>query len=267
MRNRMTLLAGATILGVLQPGFPPMLSAQTPTRMGGFVSSGLRPHATGRAPGDDRTAGSVRWYHVSAALGTVAALSLLDDAVQHGSQATRTPGGDAAARAFRRMGQPEVYLPVALGTLAVGLISGDDDITRSGGRIAGSLAVAGLTGNTLKLFVGRNRPTFTTDQYQFKPFSSRASWPSGHAAQAFALASSVSDELHSVPASLGLYTLATLTGWSRINDNRHWLSDVVGGALIGIISTKIVNGSWKVVGVEGPGFLQEDVRVGMSLGF
>lgn len=210
---------------------------------------------------------SVKWYQVTGAIGGVAALSFLDDNAQRGSQATRTPGGDAAARVFRRMGQPEVYVPVALGTIAVGLLAGDDDLTRSGGRIAGSLAVAGLSHSAVKLVVGRNRPTFTTDQYQFKPFSSRASYPSGHTSQAFALASSVSDEIGSPVASLGLYTLASLTGWSRINDNRHWLSDVVSGALIGILSTKFVNGKWRVAGVDPPGFLQDDVRVGFSLGF
>jgi membrane-associated phospholipid phosphatase len=263
----MSVLAPAAILGLSQLWFPSVLDAQGHPHPARFVSAELRPQTVRRATGGDHSPSPVRWYHVSAALGSIAALSLLDDAVQRGTQATRTPGGDAAARAFRRMGQPEVYLPVALGTIAVGLLSGDDDITRSGGRIAGSLAVAGLAGNTLKLFVGRNRPTFTTHQYEFKPFSSQASWPSGHTAQAFSLASSVSDELHSVPASLGLYTLASLTGWSRINDNRHWLSDVVSGALIGIVSTKIVNGSWKVAGVEGPEFLQDDVRLGVSLGF
>jgi membrane-associated phospholipid phosphatase len=245
MRNRIIALWGTLSLALLQGLFPAHLAAQSA----------------------DPQPGSVRWYHVTGALGSVAALSFLDDNVQRGSQASRTPGGDAAARVFRRMGQPEVYLPVALGTIAVGLLAGDDDIARAGGRIAGSLAVAGIAGNTLKLFVGRNRPTFTTHQYELKPFSSRASWPSGHTAQAFALASSVSDEIGSPAASLGLYTLASLTGWSRINDNRHWLSDVVSGALIGIVGTKIVNGSWKVAGVEGPGFLQEDLRVGLSAGF
>jgi membrane-associated phospholipid phosphatase len=245
MRNRTLALRGMVLLALLQGLFPAPATAQ---------SSGAHPS-------------TVRWYHVTGALGSVAALSFLDDNVQRGSQASRTPGGDAAARVFRRMGQPEVYLPVALGTIAVGLISGDDGITRSGGRIAGSLAVAGLAGNTLKLFVGRNRPTFTTHQYEFKPFSSQASWPSGHTAQAFALASSVSDEIDSPIASLGLYTLAGLTGWSRINDNRHWLSDVVSGALIGIVGTKFVNGGWRVAGVDPPGFLQEDVRIGASIGF
>jgi membrane-associated phospholipid phosphatase len=209
----------------------------------------------------------VRWYHLAGATGGIALLSTLDDNVQAWSQAGRNPGRDEVARVVRRMGQPEVYLPVALGTIAAGLIAGDDDVTRAGGRIAGSLAVAGLGHSALKLVVGRLRPTFTTDQYQFKPFSSQASWPSGHTAQAFALASSVGDEIDSDAVSVGLYALASLTGWSRINDNRHWLTDVVTGALIGIVSAKYVNGKWRVAGAKPPEFLQNDMRVGMSIGF
>ena len=53
---------------------------------------------------------------------------------------------------------------------------------------------------------------------------------------AFALAASVSNEVHFWPAQVGLYGAATLTGWSRINDNKHWLSDVLGGAAVGITS-------------------------------
>lgn len=76
---------------------------------------------------------------------------------------------------------------------------------RAGGRIAGSLALAGSLAGLLKVTVGRTRPTFTTDPYKFSPFTKAASWPSGHAVTAFSLASSVSDEVHSLPVSIGLY--------------------------------------------------------------
>lgn len=227
----------------------------------------LIPRAPLAAQSNDSSPLRVRWYDLAATAGGIMLLSTLDDNAQRASQAARNPGRDGVAKVFRRMGQPEVYLPVALGTIAVGLLSGDDDILRSGGRIAGSLAVAGIGHSALKFFVGRNRPTFTTNQYEFKPFSSRASWPSGHTSQAFSLASSVSDEIDFVPASVALYTAASLTGLSRVNDNRHWLSDVVTGALIGIVSTKFVNGRWRVAGAKPPGFLQDDIRVGVSLGF
>lgn len=60
----------------------------------------------------------------------------------------------------------------------------------------------------------------------------RNSHPSGHTSTAFAFASVVSleHENWSIPA----YALATLVGFSRMNDNVHYLHDVVMGATIGI---------------------------------
>ncbi|MDD3235805.1 MAG: phosphatase PAP2 family protein, partial [Candidatus Cloacimonetes bacterium] len=37
-----------------------------------------------------------------------------------------------------------------------------------------------------------------------------------------------------------VYTIATLTSPSRLNDNRHWSSDVFVGAVIGYVSAKLV---------------------------
>ena len=47
--------------------------------------------------------------------------------------------------------------------------------------------------------------------------------------------------------------MGAMTGLSRINDNRHWLSDVGMGALIGITSARLVSGRWRVFGLTPPG--------------
>ena len=79
--------------------------------------------------------------------------------------------------------------------------------------------------------------------------------PSGHATIAFALATSLSDDIHRPWASVGLYGLATGVAWSRINDNRHWLTDVTAGALLGITSAKLVSGRWRIFGLHPPSVL------------
>jgi membrane-associated phospholipid phosphatase len=52
---------------------------------------------------------------------------------------------------------------------------------------------------------------------------------------------------------------------SRINDNKHWLSDVLGGAAIGIASAKLMNGKWRVLGIGQPHFLASPHGVGVSM--
>lgn len=60
----------------------------------------------------------------------------------------------------------------------------------------------------------------------------RDSFPSGHSTAAFSFASYVGCR-HSLGWGIAAYSLATFVGLSRINDNRHYLHDVVGGAAIG----------------------------------
>lgn len=67
------------------------------------------------------------------------------------------------------------------------------------------------------------------------------SFPSGHAAQAFAVATVVAKEYghRSVWYSVGAYSTATSVAVLRVLNNRHWSSDVLAGAAIGILSTNI----------------------------
>lgn len=210
---------------------------------------------------------AVRWYHGLGAMGAVALVSLSDESLQEELQAHRSQGKDDVARVFKRMGEPTVYAVPALGTIAAGVILGDDRVTRAGGRMTAGLLTAAVVTNLLKPLVGRRRPAETGDAFEFTPFSNRDSWPSGHTAMAFALATGVGDELHSTPATVLLYGAAGLTSWSRLNDNRHWGSDVLAGALVGITSVKLMNGRWRVFGISAPRFLLEPGAVGVSAAF
>ena len=70
------------------------------------------------------------------------------------------------------------------------------------------------------------------------------SFPSGHTATAFMTATMLSKEYgHLSPwVGIGAYSVATTTGLMRVVNNKHWLSDVLTGAGIGIISTEL--GYW-----------------------
>ncbi|WP_233545727.1 phosphatase PAP2 family protein [Parabacteroides sp. AM08-6] len=71
--------------------------------------------------------------------------------------------------------------------------------------------------------------------------SNRRSFPSGHSATAFMTATMMHKEYggRSPWYSIGAYTVATATGVSRMMNNRHWLSDVMVGAGIGILTTEL----------------------------
>ena len=72
--------------------------------------------------------------------------------------------------------------------------------------------------------------------------SSANSWPSGHTATAFVGASLLHKEYGLTRSpwwSVAGYGVATATGVMRVLNNRHWISDVMSGAGIGILSTEL----------------------------
>jgi membrane-associated phospholipid phosphatase len=69
------------------------------------------------------------------------------------------------------------------------------------------------------------------------------------------MAASWSDEIHKTWATIGLYGVATGVAVARVYQLEHWVSDVVGGAALGITSAKLVSGRWRIFGLRPPGFL------------
>lgn len=145
--------------------------------------------------------------------------------------------------------------PVKMGLLALGTYYASGYLQKEKLQGASSAALqsmltAGLAAMTLKLLLHRERPEeqLNLDPYRFNgpSFSSEnLSFPSGHSATAFALASSLSAYFQNDwRLSLPLYLLASATAYQRIRDFKHWPSDVVAGALLGIwIGQKI--GTWQ----------------------
>jgi hypothetical protein len=67
------------------------------------------------------------------------------------------------------------------------------------------------------------------------------SFPSGHTAEAFAGAEFMRMEYKDVSPWYGVagYAMATATGLLRMYNDKHWMSDVVAGAGVGIASTRL----------------------------
>jgi membrane-associated phospholipid phosphatase len=181
--------------------------------------------------------------------------SALDRRVDRWTQDQRSPGSDRVARVFKYGGAPVLIFGVSGGILAAGVISRRPDLERRGGRVLASVVAAGLTTGALKEITGRFRPDTTTDPYIFRPFTNRDAFPSGHATMAFALATSLSAEIHRPWATALLYAGATGTAWSRLNDQKHWLSDVLAGAAVGITAANVIEGRWRIFGLGPPRFL------------
>jgi membrane-associated phospholipid phosphatase len=239
-------LACALLLGVSSA-----VAAQTPTAT----------HTVPKAPAPH----TVHWWEAASVVWPALALMTADEQVTHEFREHPTSSAEHLASAFGRVGQPEVYALLPLGVLAAGVVTHDPDVTRAGGRLVATVVVSTVAFQTLKLVTGRARPDADEGSVDFRPFSGQASFPSGHSTVAFALATSISDELHNPWATAALYGIATGTAWSRVYNERHWATDVVVGAALGITCAKVVSGRWRIFGLQPPSFLVGHNRVGVSV--
>ncbi len=92
--------------------------------------------------------------------------------------------------------------------------------------------------------IGRDRPVFYTDAASgMNPADVRPSFPSGHSAIAFALATSylLSRDAPSRTARIGAIAAATAVAVLRVASAKHFPSDVVGGAAVGVGSAVLVH--------------------------
>jgi len=94
-----------------------------------------------------------------------------------------------------------------------------------------------------------------------RPTGECCSFPSGHAATAFAVASVLERHL-GYRSAWPTLVIATYVGASRLHDNRHFLSDVVFGSAVGMAT------GWTIVGRHGRSdyaLLPAPVRGGFAL--
>lgn len=148
----------------------------------------------------------------------------------------------------RLFGDPIFGLGVTGGTYLIGRLSGEDKVRRVGLRALEAFLVAEVTTGALKIAVGRSRPFSSSDPDHLEPLSfdsDRYSFPSGHTSHAFAIATAVSDELKDTAPWVPFvaYPLAAWTATTRVREGKHWATDVVAGAAVGILSARWVGRS------------------------
>ena len=183
-----------------------------------------------------------------------------DEGLREELQEYRGSGSNSMARVGNAFGEP-LYVFSALGAgYLAGQITGHSGLSRLSLKAGTAALVAGGITSGLKFAVGRTRPTNGGDSDHFRPFSGSASFPSGHTTLAFAVATVIADETTDPWSDIALYGAASLTGFARMNDDRHWASDILAGALVGHLTARWLN--------RKPGLFSVGPRsVGVSLSF
>jgi membrane-associated phospholipid phosphatase len=124
-----------------------------------------------------------------------------------------------------------------------GFASGEEKARNTFLLSAESLIITGVFVQTLKHTTGRHRP-YTGDPSNSwsgpTTRGSHASFPSGDASSAFAIASVVASEYDNAVVPPLVYGLSTLIAAGRVYNNAHWPSDVFLGSVIGYVTGKTI---------------------------
>ncbi len=126
------------------------------------------------------------------------------------------------------IGQFATLMSTSTIVYAVGRIKDKPKVSHVGMDLIQSLIVSQSIVQVLKFATNRERPD-----------GSSHSFPSGHASDTFAFATALERHLGwrgAVPAYIG----ASYVAISRLPANRHWLSDVLFGASVGIVAGRTV---------------------------
>ncbi len=127
------------------------------------------------------------------------------------------------------------YLQYSPALVMVGLKTAGVESRSSWGRMITSDALSVTAGsiiiNSVKHTANVKRPDSNAN----------TSFPSGHTATVFMVATMLHKEYGAVSPwiSIGGYGIASVAGITRVVNNQHWVSDIVAGAGIGILSTEV----------------------------
>lgn len=129
------------------------------------------------------------------------------------------------------------------GIYLTGLLTHDEHAQRTGVLAAEASVNSFILYGSMKLIFARQRPYMGTGEGKFFAgnFSS-GSFPSGHSAFTWTIASVIAHEYPKLPVQLLMYSLATTVATTRVTGGQHFPSDVFVGSTLGyLVGTYVAN--------------------------
>jgi len=165
-------------------------------------------------------------------------------ALHYDAQAQQNLGIDKsridASNIISGFGSPHATLGGAAGLYFIGLRTHNEHLAETGRLGAEAIIDSLLVVNALKLATNRERPNEGNGQGGFWPHGTRSyevdgSFPSGHAAESFALARVIASEYPIKPVQIAAYAFALAISTSRVTARQHFPSDVLVSGTFGYL--------------------------------
>lgn len=184
------------------------------------------------------------WLKAMVILAGITMVTTADMEVKNFSQSIRSDTTEKVSWGLEKLGNGGSMLMLLGGSYGASLLIKDQKLKNTTLTAVEGLAVAAVLTTLGKYAVHRNRPYQAGSQFEFKGPGAKGgvSFPSGHTGTIFAVATVFAESYKDTKlVPIIAYSIATLTGLSRIHDNKHWLSDVFGGAVLGYAAGKFVS--------------------------
>ncbi len=181
---------------------------------------------------------------LSAVLGAGLLLYSVDQDIQQWAQDHRSSSSEDIFKGITNLGNGVVLIGLMTALYVSGEVSDNNSLRMTALLSLESWLTTGIIVRGLKSVVGRARPWTGESSHSFHPFSTRsrfASFPSGHASSAFAVATVIADQSKKVYIDILAYSLATMAAFSRVHLDKHWASDILVGSAIGYFVAKKIS--------------------------
>jgi membrane-associated phospholipid phosphatase len=168
--------------------------------------------------------------------GTLSAVAAKND--DHLTEHASAGGTDDIFAVGGGFGDGFLQAGIAIGTYAVGRLNGQPRTAHVGADLIRAQLFTGIVTHALKAIVQRERPT-TESGTESESSGDTYAFPSGHAAASWTTATVLWRHLGwkvGVPASI----LAGYTSAARLQQNQHYMSDVIFGAALGVATGRTV---------------------------
>jgi membrane-associated phospholipid phosphatase len=173
------------------------------------------------------------WATAGAVVGSIALIATQDEAIDRALSSHHSPPAESVSTAATPFGS-YAAVGISVAALGGGLAFKNKELRDTGrDAIEAEIFAAGIITPVLKATIGRTRPSQGSDGDEARPFGGNQSFPSGHATEAFAVASVFAARSHGWVVPTVSYALASAVAFARVYDREHHASDVVAGAVIG----------------------------------
>jgi len=135
-------------------------------------------------------------------------------------------------------GQPHNYLMLNAGIYGFGLLTKNEAVRKTSVLILSSAMTAGYIQIFARTAIGRARPLTEDGPYTFKPFKGGDkyfSFPSGHAVLSMTMAHAIAKQFDNTWTKIGIYTVGSIPGFTRLLNGKHWITDVAFGTVLSIV--------------------------------